>query len=320
MGDALREQIEKQALVKKEQEVEVFDVLPLQILGKAVEEAERKIELVDKIKKIALKVTSSADWIDEGGKPYLLSSGAEKIARLFGISWRIDEPQKEVLEDGHIVFTYKGYFTMGTITIEAIGVRSTKDPFFRFKKDKAGNRIVLPPSDVDIGAVKKAAYTNCIMNGITRLLGIRNLTWEDLEAHGIVRKDKVAKVDFKKKKTEQSQERQEDTSSQTKETPEETHIITAGIVDIATKKGTDKNGKQWTLHVITVSDLTQELQLKTFSETLLKQCIELRKKGEMAEFVYKKTKYGNELVEIKGIETQEEVQEKAPEQQKETTE
>jgi len=311
--------MEEKTLVKKEvgQEVEIFDVLPLQVLGKAVEEAERKIELIDKIKKIALKVTSSADWIDEGGKPYLLSSGAEKIARLFGISWRIDEPQKEVLEDGHIVFTYKGYFTMGTITIEAIGVRSTKDPFFRFKKDKAGNRIVLPPSDVDIGAVKKAAYTNCIMNGITRLLGIRNLTWEDLEAHGIVRKDKVTKVDFEKKKAEQSQERQED-SSQPKETSEEIHTITAGIVDIATKKGTDKNGKQWMLHVITVSDLTQELQLKTFSETLLKQCIELRKKGEMAEFVYKKTKYGNELMEIKEIETQEEAQEELKETEKET--
>jgi len=309
MGDALREQIEKQALVKKEQEVEVFDVLPLQVLGKAVEEAEKKIELVNKIKTVALKATSSVDWIDEGGRPYLLSSGAEKIARLFGISWRIDEPQKEVLEDGHVVFTYKGYFTMGTVTIEAIGVRSTKDPFFRVRKDKAGNKITLPPSDVDIGAVKKAAYTNCIMNGITRLLGIRNLTWEDLEAHGIVRKDKVAKVDFKKKKTEQSQE---DTSSQP-ETTEETHTITAGIVDIATKKGIDKNGKQWTLHVITVSDLTQELQLKTFSETLLKQCIELRKKGEMAEFVYKKTKYGNELVEIKEIETQEEAQEELKE-------
>ena len=77
------------------------------------QQAEKRIDAINKIKQIALKVTNAKDWVDQGGRPYLQASGAEKIARLFGISWRIDEPQVVVEESGHFEYTYKGYFTMG---------------------------------------------------------------------------------------------------------------------------------------------------------------------------------------------------------------
>lgn len=146
------------------------------------ENAEKRIAAVKKIKTIALAVTNSNDWQDEGGKPYLWVSGAEKVARLFNISWRIDEPDVESYEDGHFTYYFKGYFCMGGKEIEAIGSRSSRDPFFgrANKQDK-------DPATISRGNVKKAAYTNCIGNGITRLLGIRNMTWSELADAGIQR-------------------------------------------------------------------------------------------------------------------------------------
>lgn len=159
------------------------------------EKAEQRIEAVNKIKRLALRVTNQNDWIDLAGRPYLQASGAEKIARLFGISWRIGEPIYEELEGGHFSYTYKGEFTLGNTTIEVIGSRSSKDGFFK-RHDKDGQ--VLPPSEIDRGDVKKAAFTNLLANGITRLLGLRNLTWEDLKEAGIS-KEQTASVEYKGK-------------------------------------------------------------------------------------------------------------------------
>jgi len=162
-------------------------------LVRMAEYAEKRVTAIKRIKKAALAVTSIHDWTDQHGKPYLNASGAEKIARLFGISWRIDEPEYIKEEDGHFSYVYKGYFSLGSITIEAIGSRSSKDPFFSKSHEEA-----VPPSEIDRNDVRKAAYTNLLGNGITRLLGIRNLTWEDLKNSGI-EQDKVSRVEYKKK-------------------------------------------------------------------------------------------------------------------------
>ncbi|MFA5560113.1 MAG: hypothetical protein WDA59_11785 [Methanofastidiosum sp.] len=160
--------------------------------------AEKRIEAIKKIKQVALKVTNSNDWVDQGGKPYLQASGAEKVARTFGISWRIDEPILTIEEDGNYSYTYKGYFTLGSSNIEAIGSRGTKDPFF--SKSHGEQK---PLSEIDRNDVKKAAYTNLLGNGITRILGIRNLTWEELEAAGIHR-NKTSRVDYGKAEMSES--------------------------------------------------------------------------------------------------------------------
>lgn len=167
-------------------------VLGTDNLVKMAEFAEKRIEAMKRIKTAALMVTSQHDWIDQNGKPYLQVSGSEKVARLFGISWRIDEPQLTTEEDGHFSYTYKGYFTLGSATIEAIGSRGSKDLFFSRAHQKD-----IPPSEIDRNDIKKAAYTNLLGNGITRMLGLRNLTWEEVKSAGID-KDKVSKVDYGK--------------------------------------------------------------------------------------------------------------------------
>lgn len=166
-------------------------------LIEVAKQADALVEAVRKIKAVVFKLTNNHDWIDQGGKPYLQASGAQKVARAFGISWTIDEPTKESLDGGHYMFTYKGAFSLHGACIDAIGTRSSKDGFFKKygSKDAAGNRTELPPSEIDPGDVKKSAFTNCLGNGISALLGIKNLTWEELNEAGI-KKDEASRVDY----------------------------------------------------------------------------------------------------------------------------
>ncbi len=203
--DFTEEPIKEKALAKTDkQEV----VTPLNDDGLIVvaEQAEKRIAAMKKIKACALQMTNSNDWIDEGGKPYLQVSGSEKVARLFGISWRVSEPTFEVGEDGHYMYCYKGEFMMKGALIEAVGTRSSRDAFFSRKSEwktedgqKVKKKVDIPPEKIDKANVMKGAYTNCIGNGITRLLGIRNLTWEELTAVGI---KAATKVEFKSKCSE----------------------------------------------------------------------------------------------------------------------
>lgn len=250
------------------------------ILVRVAEQAEKRIDAVNKIKRLALRVTNAHDWTDQGGKPYLQVSGGEKVARLFGISWTISEPIFEAEEGGHFSYTYTGTFSLSGASIEAVGTRSSKDGFFKKygNKDEDGNKTVLPPSEIDKGDVKKSAYTNLIGNGITRLLGIRNLTWEELDTAGI-KKDNVGKVDYKKdgKRTDKNI------------ASEGAQSVVASVTDVRKQTG-EKNGKKWTKYIIK----TDDAEYGTFSEThaqFAKESIGVCP----VKIVYKTTKFGNDL-------------------------
>lgn len=190
------------------------DVLPAiadNTLIAVAEQAEKRVDAMHKIKRMALKLTNPHDWVDENGKPYLQASGGEKVARLFGISWRISEPIRDNIEGGHFTYTYHGEFSLAGASIEAIGTRSSKDGFFKKYEWKGEGekrtRTELPVSEIDPGDVKKSAYTNLLANGITRLLGIRNLTYEDLKEFAGITKEQISSVEYKKGGKPQSQGR-----------------------------------------------------------------------------------------------------------------
>ncbi len=144
------------------------------------EQAERRIDAINRIMSASLKITNEKDWILIAGTPYLQESGATKVARLFGIGWSIENPILETESDGHFTYTYKGKFFMGGTSIEATGSRSSKDEFFTGKTNPKA------PQDIDKRDVKMSAYTNCINNGIKRILpGLRNLTVEDMASAGL---------------------------------------------------------------------------------------------------------------------------------------
>lgn len=214
---------------------EALTVISTDSLINIANKAEARIEAVKKIKGLSLRVTNHQDWVDQNGKPYLQTSGGEKIARLFGISWTVEEPRtQQDGDDGHYMVTYKGIFTLGNASIECIGTRSSKDGFF--KKYKEGKE--QPAAAIDIGDVVKSAYTNLIGNGITRLLGIRNLTYDDLAESGID-VSKITKVEYKTKvKTPQSK-------SAPASQPTQTSGIMIGIESVTIKMGKKKDGTEW---------------------------------------------------------------------------
>lgn len=252
------------------------------------EQAGKRVDALNKIKRAALMATNSRDWTDQAGNPYLQVSGSEKVARVFGIAWKIDEPILETEESGHFAYTYKGYFTVAGATIEAIGTRSSKDGFFKRYSGKGDDRKELPPSEIDKGDLKKAAYTNCIGNGITRLLGLRNLTWEDLQESGIT-KDSVGRVDYKKNGKTQDGIKSENAQT-----------VTIGVADIRKQTGTNKTTKKpWTKFVIKDGE---GKEYGTFSETTAKTAKEAQEAGLQIEISYTTGQFGNDIESIKKCE------------------
>ena len=268
-----------------------FDVPALadDTLLQVAERAEKRIDAVNKIKMLALRVTGPRDWVDQGGKPYLQSSGGEKVARLFGISWTISEPKLEQEEGGHFSYTYTGVFSLSGASIEAVGTRSSKDGFFKkydySQKDGNGASIKteLPSSEIDKGDVKKSAFTNLIGNGITRLLGIRNLTWEDLAAAGITREG-AGKVDYKK-----GGQKKEDIKT------EGALEFTGDVTDVRKSSGVNKKTqKPWTSYKV----ICGETEFGTFSETFALVGTEARDSAQPVKITYKTGQYGNEIEAI----------------------
>ena len=174
------------------------------------EQAEARVAAVIKIKRAALMVTNGGDWVDQNGKPYLMASGAEKVANLFNISWRFlsPEPVKTVDSDGvNFTYTYAAEFSMGSRHIEVEGSRSSKDKFFSQytygekdpqtgKSERTEKTLSERDNERD---VKMAALTNLFGNGITRLLGIRNLSYADLQEFAGITPDMIGKVTYKTK-------------------------------------------------------------------------------------------------------------------------
>lgn len=150
----------------------------------ALEIIESRNKLWERVLQVALLATSSTDWIDQNGKPYLQATGAEKVARRFGVRiYDLAIDREDITDDKgrYYLYTVTGKAGFGTSdSIEAIGTCSSRDRFFGTK-----NKELKATEDVDIGNVKKKAYTNFIGNAITRLLGIRGLSWDDLKKYGI---------------------------------------------------------------------------------------------------------------------------------------
>ena len=179
--------------MEEEKVIEKKEILPqgnttVEDMEETIRTAEKVEAMIRKIKILAIKQTNSKDWVDMQGKPYLQSSGAEKIARLFGISWRIcmGYPKREDKQDekgNYYIYSFKGEFTMGGKSIEVIGTCSQRDKFFG--KDKKAENGLKPASEIDETCIIKKANTNMVVRGITTILGIRNMTWDDIREGGI---------------------------------------------------------------------------------------------------------------------------------------
>lgn len=148
------------------------------------EKAEKYIEAMNRIMDAALKITNELDWVLIGGKPYLQESGSTKVARLFGISIQLlGKPSVSVDNEGYKTYTYAARFMLKDQFVECEGSRSAKEDFFAKQgKDKPLKK----PDEIDDRDVKMAAFTNCLNNGIKRLIpNLRNIDVATLERAGL---------------------------------------------------------------------------------------------------------------------------------------
>lgn len=274
-------------------------------------QAEARVAAVVKIKQTALMATSPQDWVDQQDRPYLQASGSEKIANLFGISWRFltAEPKKTVDADGHYTYTFVGEFRMGSRTIEVEGSRSSRDGFFKQYKytgegqNKKKEEIPLRDRSNERD-VAMAALTNLLGNGITRILGIRNLTWEDLAKFASINKNQLGRVEYKtSKKVPTPQGDQKAAPQQPRETTDTARdesgvavkTVRTFIQGVATKDGITGTRK-WTRYIVT--DVDGE-RYNTLDAALGIKANDL--KGVEVNITFAPTKYGNELKAIGGI-------------------
>jgi hypothetical protein len=163
---------------------------------KEVKRAEKRLEALARQRMLIIKLTRPYDWINFNGTAYLKAYGAERLRHFFNISYKIvDKPEVIRHEDGHFTVIFRGTFTWGDQTIEEIGIRSSKDPFF----SKAGGQQI-PPDQIRMSDVIKAARSNLIARGIATLLGLRGLSIADVSK--MLGKIET-QVEFKKKKVEE---------------------------------------------------------------------------------------------------------------------
>ena len=173
-----------------------------------VAQAEKQVDVLKKVLGIAVKRTSHLDWVDQSGKPYLTASGAEKLMPLFGVSVSGTREKKFQSEDdigGSYIYKASGTFSWKGGSIEAIGACSSRDKFFAYDGNSGKFKVL---SQVDETNILKSAYSNLMVRGITQLLGIRNLTWEQLAEFGLD-KNKVTKVTYGKGKKDATDEEKE---------------------------------------------------------------------------------------------------------------
>lgn len=276
-------------------EVNGGDMVTVPALGdetlvQLAEQAEKRVDAINKIKRAALKATNPGDWTDQGGKPYLWSSGAEKIARVFGVSWKISEPKYLQEESGHFSYSYTGTFSLAGATIEVVGTRSSKDGFFKRYVGHGADRKELPPSEIDKGDVMKAAYTNLIGGGICRLLGIRNLSYDDLKEFAGITPDMISRVDYKKNGKAQSGIASE--SAQT---------VTVDVSDVRMAAFKKKDGSQGEKYIIKNGNATYD----TFSKSFATVAKEAKEAGLKVEITYTENQWGKNIESLKKIEAPE---------------
>jgi hypothetical protein len=129
------------------------------------------------------------------------AAGAEKVGRPFGVRIKINGPPEKIkgtdAQGEYYIWVYRGTSSLsGFDSIDVQGICSSRDKFFAIE-----DGILKPISEVDEPSIMKKAYNNLIMNGITRILGLRNLTWEEVRA-GISDQTKASSVKFHSRKAE----------------------------------------------------------------------------------------------------------------------
>lgn len=203
------EEIDKHEIVE---DAPITQVITEEFIAKFEKQAELYQE---KYLPICLKLTNENDWVSHApGKFYLQSSGAEKVCNPLGIVWDSPIVTKREMQDE--LGPYYEIEVQGIIQSRVLkryiwtpGNCSSRDQFFiarsgggKKPSDPEYNREneILARQRIEEGEIRKAAYSNWIVNGVTRLAGIRNPTAAMLEKAGL-KPDHIQRIDYSGRRT-----------------------------------------------------------------------------------------------------------------------
>ena len=143
---------------------------------------EKQVSLYGRYLSACMRLTNTGDWINQGGKYFLQCSGAEKLANPLGITWAQPFVERQEHEDDKGKFY--GYLVSGIVESRTLkrsgwflGTANSRDQFFNANRN-------WNPSE-GAGDILKSAYSNFVVNAVTRLAGIRNPSPEMLKQAGI---------------------------------------------------------------------------------------------------------------------------------------
>ncbi len=190
-----------QGQIPQSQQVTIVHAAPHDTVAPSadfLQHIERRNNAMTRILEYAVSATHAGQWVDQNGKPWPTGPACEVMARRCAVSWKDVQITKKASEDdkgSFYIYELKATFFLqgGADSIEAIGTCSSRDTFLG-TETREGRAL----SEIDEGNVMKAAFTNMEVNGITRLLGVRMLTWEKLAELGVNRSDVGAKVEHQK--------------------------------------------------------------------------------------------------------------------------
>lgn len=159
---------------------------------------EARVRMMDRLLNYAIAATHIGQWKMLGDKPWPTGPACEAMARRCAVSWDKPESERRDVSDEMgpaYSWTYRARFYLpgGLDSIWAEGHCSSRDAFLGTGIDYDNREL----PDVEEGIIRQAANTNMIVNGVTRLLGVRNLSRERLDQLlGAGASDKMGKVAY----------------------------------------------------------------------------------------------------------------------------
>jgi len=195
--------------IEVEPETLPVSIEPVELSPEIIRRLTAQVELYQQAINIAIKLTNAWDWTNHGGKPYLMASGTDKVKNPFRINLSPQEPRREERKDAkgeYYLYTCYGEATSNLlgVTIKGIGTCSSRDQFFgSFTKTTPigggkvrRERVMRPLEEIDEQNIKKKSVTNWRQGMVKQLLGLENITWEQIKGAGIDL-EKITKVEFK---------------------------------------------------------------------------------------------------------------------------
>jgi len=163
-----------------------------------IEIAQKRIKWMDELISMSLARLRPGDVVSLEGRPYIVSDGCYKIARLFGLKIKYTGlPQKVEAQDKKGTYFYFVHAATVSLpngdSIDVIGNCSSRDPFFG--KVEGNWR---PLEDVDVLDIMQKAQTNTDRKGIAKLLGLNNITWDDVAKYSKISQADCASFSFRK--------------------------------------------------------------------------------------------------------------------------